>query len=68
MKTKIARVCLALSVLLFIFGMMMLCDCAGEFLLSGLFALVAVLVGAKRIRVASMVVLISATVMAAMMM
>ena len=58
MKIKIARVCLLISILLFVFGTMMLCDCVGMFVLSGIFSLISIKFGAKRVRVTGVVVLL----------
>jgi hypothetical protein len=67
LKIKVARVCLVTSILLFVFGTMMLCDCVGMFVLSGLFSLVTIKTGTKRVRVAGVVVLLFSLAVAVLM-
>ena len=60
MKTRIARICLAVGLVLFFSGTLILCDCPGWFALAAAFIGVAVWLGAGKTRQWAVVCLIGA--------
>jgi hypothetical protein len=67
-KIKGARICLVLSIILFVSGMMVLCDCTGMFVLAGIFSLLAVVFAtSKRVRITAGVMLLLSLIAALLM-
>jgi hypothetical protein len=62
-KRIIARICLAVAVVVFFLGTMMLCSCPGDYAVAVVFAVGATLLGERKIRVWGGVSLIASLAM-----